>query len=407
LRPTRFHLRIIALVVVIAGSLLASVPASAGGITVVENDVDHSFGQHVTFTLEASSDAEISQIYLFFHATDDDETEKKKVSLEGPDRQVSVRHAHNARIYPLPPFATITYWWQIEDVAGNRLETAPKHFQYVDNRFQWRERSASGITIHRIDGAGDPAYAQTALEVARASVREANAELRAPLPDPFDIYIYDSAHHLEAAMMLSGRDWAGGQARPELGVVLVAVPPEEGYASRMKRYLPHEITHLLIYQRTTAEGYEHVPRWLDEGLATANEQLPTPERALVLEASYEANQLLPLADLCAPFSPDSHTAALSYAESASVVTFIRERYGADGIRKLLSAYADGASCTSGVEEALGISFNKLESAWRASLRPEARWRAWVDEVDVWIGLWLLSLLVAVPMIGGIRRRRAE
>ena len=117
MRTTRFHSRIIALVVVIAGSLLASVPASAGGITVVENDVDHSFGQHVTFTLEASSDAEISQIYLFFHATDDDETEKEKVALEEPGRQVSVRHVHNARIYPLPPFATITYWWQIEDGA--------------------------------------------------------------------------------------------------------------------------------------------------------------------------------------------------------------------------------------------------------------------------------------------------
>ena len=407
MRTTRFPSRIIALLVVIAGSLLAPVPASAGGITVVENSVEHSFGQQVAFTLEASSDAKISQIYLFFHATDDDETEKKEVSLEAHGRQVSVRHVHNARVYPLPPFATITFWWQIEDVAGNRLETAPKHFKYTDNRFQWRERSAGGITIHWIDGAGDPAYAQTALDVAETSVEDINAELRAPLPDPFDIYIYDSAHHLEAAMMLSGRDWAGGQARPELGVVVVAVPPEEGYVSRMKRYLPHEITHLLTYQRTTPEGYEHVPRWLDEGLATANEQLPTPEYALVLQESYEANQLLPLANLCAPFSPDSQTAALSYAESASVVRFIREQYGADGIRRLLSSYADGASCTSGVEEALGISFNRLESAWRAGLRPEARWRAWVDQVDVWIVMWLLSLLVAVPMIGGIRRRRAQ
>jgi hypothetical protein len=382
-------------------------PAVAGGITVAENSVEHSFGQQVTFTLEATSDAKISQIYLFFHATDDDGTEKKRVSLEEPGRHVSVRHAHNARVYPLPPFATITFWWQIEDVTGNRLETAPKHFKYTDNRFQWRERSANGITIHWIDGAGDPAYAQTALEVAQTSVENVNAELRASPPDPLDVFIYDSEHHLEAAMMLSGRDWAGGQARPELGVVLVAVPPEQGYASRLKRYLPHEITHLLTYQFVSAEGYEHVPRWLDEGLATANEQLPTPEYALVLQESYEANHLLPLANLCVPFSPDSHTAALSYAESASVVRFIREQYGADGIRRLLSAYADGASCTSGLEEALGVNFNKLESAWRTSLRPEARWRAWLDQVDVWIGLWLLSLLVAVPMIGGIRRRQSR
>jgi hypothetical protein len=175
----------------------------------------------------------------------------------------------------------------------------------------------------------------------------------------------------------------------------------------MKRYLPHEITHLLIYQLTTSEGYGHVPRWLDEGLATANEQLPTPEHALVLEESYEENELLSLEELCVPFSPDPRRAVLSYAQSASVVRFVREQYGADGIRRLLSAYADGASCKSGVEEALDVDFNRLENAWRVSLRPEARWRAWVDQVDVWIGLWLLSLLVAVPMIGGIRRRQTR
>lgn len=404
---TRFHPSIVAFLAVIIGSLLVPVPASAGGITVVENRVEHSFAQHVTFTLEASSDAKISQIYLFFQATDDDETEKARVALEEPAREISVEHTHDARVYPLPPFADITFWWQIEDAAGNRLETAPERFKYTDNRFQWRNRDGDGVTIHWIEGTGDPTYAQTALDVAQASVKDANAELRAPLPDPLDIYIYDSEHHLEAAMVLSGRDWAGGQARPELGVVVIAVPPEQGYASRMKRYLPHEITHLLTYQLTTAEGYEHVPKWLDEGLATANEQLPTPEYALALKEAYEADQLLALESLCAPFSPDPRTAMLSYAQSASVVTFIREQYGADGIRSLLSAYADGASCTSGVEEALQVNFNKLEGAWRASLRPEARWKAWVDQVDVWIGLWLLSLLVAVPMIGGIRRRRNE
>jgi hypothetical protein len=110
-------------------------------------------------------------------------------------------------------------------------------------------------------------------------------------------------------------------------------------------------------------------------------------------------------ELCVPFSPDPRTAVLSYAQSASLVEFIRERYGADGIRRLLSAYAGGASCTSGVEEALSVSFDKLENDWRVSLEPEARWRMWADQAGVWIGLWLLGLLIAVPMVGRIRRRQ--
>ena len=375
----------------------------ADGIRITENDVEHSFAQHVTFSLEASSDAEICEVFLFFRATHDEETERKRITLESPSQEVSLKVTHDARQYPLPPFADISYWWQIQDVAGNSLKTGPKQFNYRDNRFEWQQLNSAGIRIHWVARQGDPAFAQSALDIAQMSVKDIEAELRGPVPDPLDIFIYDSEANLRGAMVLTGREWVGGQARPELGVVVVAVPPEQGYTSRMNRYLPHEITHLLVYELTTPEGYTHVPTWLNEGLSTANERLPTPEYALALEEAHEAGQLLPLEELCVPFSPDSRTATLSYAESASMVSFIRAEYGAEGIRNLLEAYADGASCKSGVEKALNIGFNKLESSWRMSIEPRPAWLALVDEVGVWVGLWLLGLLLAVPMIGGFRR----
>jgi hypothetical protein len=381
------------------------VAAQAGGIDVTANGVEHSFAQHVTFTLTATSDAKITEIYLFFHATHDEETEKVQVSIEEPAREISVRHVHDLRRYPLPPFSDVVYWWQIADATGNQLKTALRQFKYTDNRFAWEHLSNDGMTIHWIENEGDPVFSQTALDIARASVKEINAELRAPMPDPFDIFMYSSERNLQAAMVLTGRDWVGGQARPELGAVVIAVPSDQGYTSRMNRYLPHEITHLLVYQLVTSGGYRYVPEWLDEGLATANERLPTPEYALALEEARAGGRLLSMEELCVPFSPDPRTAVLSYAQSASLVEFIRERYGADGIRRLLSAYAGGASCTSGVEEALSVSFDKLENDWRVSLEPEARWRMWADQAGVWIGLWLLGLLIAVPMVGRIRRRQ--
>ena len=399
-------LGIIAFLAVVTATLSAPVAALAGGINVTENRVEHSFAQHVTFALKASSEADITEIYLFFHVVHDEETEKTQVPLETPCREISVQHTHDVRRYPLPPFADITYWWQIQDADGHQLKTQPKLLKYTDNRFNWEQLSDAGITIHVIDDAAGPAFSQTALDLARASVEDINAELRAPTPDPFDIFIYDSERDLEAAMVLAGRDWAGGQARPELGAVVIAVPAVEGYSSTMKRYLPHEITHLLVYQLVTSEGYRYVPAWLDEGLATANEPWPTPEYELVLEEARGTGRLLAVEELCYPFSPDPRTAMLSYAQSASLVRFIRQQYGADGIRRLLSAYANGASCTSGVQEALGVQFDRLENDWRNSLEPEARSEVWADRAGVWIGLWLLSLVIAVPMIGEIRRRRA-
>jgi hypothetical protein len=397
-------LLLIASVVLALGLVRASPAVAADGITVVESKASHSFAQQVVFTLRATSDAEVVQVYLFFRATGDDQADSVGLTVE-PVREISVNYVHDLRLSPLPPFATVTFWWQIDDAAGDRLTTEPQRFEYTDNRFHWEQLSANEVTVHWIEGHGDPAFGQAALDISRASLEEINAELLAPLPESVAIYIYDAQHNLDAAMMLAGREWVGGQAHPELGIVVVASPFEEAYISRMMRYIPHEITHLLVYQAATSTGYRYVPEWLDEGLATANERLPTPEYAVILEEARLKDQLLPLQDLCVPFSPDSQTAYLAYAQSASVVQFIRERYGVEGIRALLAAYANGARCAGGVQEALNISLSGLETAWRASLEPQAPWRAWVGQIGVWVGLWLLSLLVAVPMIGGLRRHR--
>jgi len=378
--------------------------AAAGGITVVESSASHNFAQQVTFTLRATSEAEITQVYLFFRATGDERATSVDVDLE-PGHEVNINYVHELRSSPLPPFATITFWWQIEDAAGNALTTEPQQFEYTDNRFRWEEHRADGLTVRWIEGHGDPPFAQAALDIALASVEEISAELHALAPESIVVYIYDSQRNLEGAMILAGREWVSGQAHPELGVVVVAIPCEEGYTSRMMRDIPHEITHLLVYQAATPAGYKYVPAWLDEGLATANERWPTPEHAMVLEEARVEGALIPLQDLCVPFSPDSPTAFLSYAQSGSVVQFIRERYGDEGIRALLAAYANGASCAGGVEKALGLTLNGLETAWRVSLDPQAPWQAWGKQVGILAGLWLLSLLIAVPMIGGLRRRR--
>ncbi len=380
--------------------------ASAAGITVVKSEASHSFAQQITFTLEAASDAEIIQVYLFFHATGDERTETVDLAIEEPEHDLTyvITHVHDLRNFPLPPFATVAFWWQIEDAAGNKLTTDPQQFEYADNRFQWEQLGVEGITVHWIEGQGNPAFGQAALDVARVSVEEINVELRAPMPESIDMYIYDTQQNLDAAMVLTGRNWAGGQARPELGVLVVAIPHEQGHTSRMNRYIPHEITHLLVYQAVTPASYRYIPEWLDEGLATANERLPEPDYDLALKEAREGGRLIPLEDLCVPFSPDRYIAFLAYAQSGSLVEFIREQYGADGIRTLLAAYANGAGCAGGVEEVLHVSLSGLETAWRTSLEPKMPWQVWMEQIGVWVGLWLLMLLVTLPMIGRLRRR---
>jgi hypothetical protein len=403
--------------VVIADDAIADDVITDGVITVIESSASYNFAQQITFTLEATSTVQVTKIYLVFAATSSDQTETQKVSFEQEGNAIRASYMHDLRLSPLNPFDTIIFRWEIEYGGDERYPTDEQQIEYVDNRFAWDQTSdeETHITVHWIEGEGDLKFGQTALDTARTSLQDINAELRAPLPEAVDIYIYDTQDNLNAAMVLSGRDWVGGQAHPDLGVIVVAIPANNlVVTSRMERFIPHEITHLLVYQIVTPEGYRYVPEWLDEGLATANERLPTAEYELMIEEYRQQGQLIPLRDLCVPFSPDSQTAYLSYAQSGSVVDYIRERYGAQGIRDLLNAYKNGASCTSGVEEALGISLDTLDANWQASLAPQSQphpqppppsWPAQVQQIGPWVGLSLLGLLLALPMIGRTRRRR--
>jgi hypothetical protein len=379
-------------------------------ITTVDSTVIYNFGQQVTFSVHVSSDVVIEQVHLFFRPVNEAEARSATLDIE-PGHEVESDHVHDLRFSPLPPFSTVFYWFHIE-YAGGQSEptvTEPKSFVYEDNRFQWEHLAGEGVTVHWITEHGDPVFGQAALDIAVASVEEISAELDTLPPESIDIYIYDSQDGLYGAMALAGRGWVVGQAHPDLGSIVVAIPFDstEGYKGRMRRYIPHEVTHLLVYQAVTSAGYKYVPEWLDEGLATANEQLPTVEHDIQLEAAREQGRLIPLKDLCVPFPPNPQTAFLAYAQSGSIVAFIRDEYGDSGIRNLLAAYRDGSSCAMGVQNGLDISLSGLETAWRASLEPKGFWQALADQIGAWVALWLLSLLVAMPMIGGLRRIKDE
>lgn len=375
----------------------------ADGILVLQSSASHVFAREVTFSLQASSEFEITRIHLLFRSAGEERARLVAIE-EQPSREIAIAYVYDVQQRPVAPFTTVWYWWQVEDAGGNTVTTEKQQFEYLDNRFVWEEVSAAGTTVRWVSEQGSLSLAQEVLDTARASAEQISAELRVPVPDKMVIYVYGSQQDLKEAMVLANREWLAGQAHPDLGVVVVAVARDPGFRSHIQRSIPHEVSHLLVYHAVGPGGYRYVPEWLDEGLAAANEMLPTPDYATVLESARVRGQLVPLEALCDPFPPEADTAFLSYAQSASLVQYVRHRYGASGIRALLASYANGASCAAGIREALGTSLQGLETAWVTSLEPSSVWRQLVGKTGIWVGLWLLSLLVAVPMIGGLRRR---
>jgi len=363
-------------------------------ITVQEASVTYTFGQQAVFSIQATASTDITALYLYIQSAGNDRVEVTSVPVD-PSPSVQATFTRDLRLFPFPPFGTVNWWWEVRDAAGHQLTTPQATFRYEDNRLNWFRRTAGPATVYST--VDDPQYMQAALDIAAVSLERISRSLNAPVPEKVDIYLYPSLADLQAALRMAGRAWMGGQARPELGVILVAVPHDGGYMAQMEQEIPHELTHLLVYRLAGPEGYRYIPAWLNEGLATANETRPDPNLDSLLERARNEGRLIPLRNLCPPFSTDPAEALLAYAESGSLVRYIRQQYGDSGIRALLQAYADGADCDGGVQRALHITLDQLERAWRADLSGMGKWMVWIADNASGLALWGMSVLLALPI----------
>lgn len=353
--------------VILCALLGAPLVRAQSGITVTDDPTpNYVFGEHLTFQLSAQSEARIKAINLYYRHAPGAPTALAKPRFL-PGSVITATYTISLTLNPLTPYTTLEYWWELEDSADQTLLTDPQTFLYADNRFEWRVLSRAPINVHWYEG--DTAFGQTAADAAFAALNDLNTDLQAPLPEAVNIYIYANQADAQAAFQHTGRTWVGAHANPVLGVVVVAVSPDALRASgELGTVIPHELTHVLIYQ-FVGENYRHVPAWLNEGLARLNEAQPDSTAPQTLRTAAQAGQLISLEALCQPFPEDSSQALLAYAESASVVNFVRTHYGQSKIRALLQAYADGVSCEAGVQQALGVSLSTLESGWLAAINP--------------------------------------
>jgi peptidase MA superfamily protein len=364
---------------------------------------EYEFGEKMTFEVSArSSAADIIGATVFVRAPGFARTFVGEAHLT-PGVEITATYALNLTLRPLPPFAPVEYWWEIRGSGGESLLTDPQTFVYEDNRFDWRTLTRGILTVHWHKG--DTPFGQAALDVATTALTQANRDIQAPLPEHVNIYIYADAESARAALAPVGRIWADGYADPPLGLAVVAVADDESDAVNFGREIPHELTHILIYQ-ATRDRFAQVPTWLNEGLAVMNQAEPDPGFPGALAAARQTGTFLSLNDLCGPLPADPAQAQLAYAESESVARYIRDTYGATGITALLAAYADGLGCAAGVQRGLGFPLDELERRWLAEafhVGPVNPLSSTLDPIP-WIILAALVLFAPVLFFLLIRRK---
>lgn len=324
---------------------------------------EYQFAERMNFAADVAGDTSIASAKLFVQSGS-----QPPYALPAdpfaPGSPVTVTASLDLNEIKLIPFSTITYWWEATDEAGQTGLSPRQSFAYVDNRFEWQELADGPARVHWYQG--DSGFGAAAASVAGETLPKIQQQIGVDPPAPLDVYIYASVDDLRQAVELAGRDWLGGQARPELGVVLVAIAPDDSARLNMRRDIPHELSHLMTFV-ATAPNYASMPRWLDEGLATLNEGEPNAMQALAVQDAALGNRLISLTTLCGVFPTGASDALLAYGQSRNVVQRIIDQYGSAGIQALLAAYRDGATCAGGVERALNVPLNDLDAQWRAAL----------------------------------------
>lgn len=383
LRTLRHYRPILVLLAFLTGTMLGATGASAQDEPVrADSSAEYTFGQALRFELQVKTEAPITGVSLFFNTPDMEGTYVVDFDVPG-DRQFQVQHEVSLTQVQLAPFTTVTYWWRISTEDGP-LAVEEKSLLYVDDRFDWQSLQQDETIAYWTDG--DTQIGQTVLDVLGAALPRMEAIIPPVDIEPLRIFVYPSTADLRTALRLTGRDWVGAEAQPELGVILVTAVNPRTLAYDLGQSIPHEMTHLMLYE-ATGVGYENIPAWFEEGLANFFEGASDATENTVLRDAVASGETFPLSQLCAAFPVEERAQRLAYAQSASVISYIQDEYGNAALSEMIGAYADGAGCETGVQRSLGITLSQLEAEWleqEQPLSPTARlWREY--------GLWLILL----------------
>ncbi len=185
--------------------------------------------------------------------------------------------------------------------------------------------------------------------------------------DRAKIYVYDTLDDYGSA--IGQPKWSAGVAIPKEKKICTFVDSRGFFDS----LLPHEMGHIIFRELVGFDNYA-VPLWLEEGVASYQENLRVSTADMLVQEAADKGELMPLNRLSSVNLKgmlDSSAIKLFYAQSASIVGFMINSFGSDKFVEFCQNLRDKKDFNESMRYVYNFSnIEALEPAWREYLKNE-------------------------------------
>jgi len=257
------------------------------------------------------------------------------------------------------------YW------AKNTLDLLDKIKDYPD--------TLRGAFIIKSAPTESGALASYAAELAEEAHKKLTARYRFTPPAPISVEIFEDHNDFEVRTV-------GVPGLGALGVCFGQVIAMDSPSARETgefnwgSTLWHEFTHVITLEITD----HRIPRWFSEGLSVYEERRARAgwgdNWSLENLKAISAGRFVKIADLDAAFirpkTPDG--VPIAYFQASQVCEFVDEKFGFDGILKMLAMYKEGAKTADVLQRALKLSPADFDRAFNEFIKTKTS--AWVEAI---------------------------
>ena len=204
----------------------------------------------------------------------------------------------------------------------------------------------------------------------------------------------------ESAVARDTPPWVAGFAAAQRDVVVLFPARIGSYPySSLEGVLYHEVAHVLIGR---ASAGAPVPRWFNEGLASAAERSWGLEARTRFAWEILVRDRLTATELEGLFDQGPREVARAYVLADALVRDLLETYGPAAPARTLARMADGQTFEQALYTVTGTSVRGVMGAfWQR----HQLWESWISFLGQPFTLWSLITVLALAAIWRHRRRR--